>query len=188
VLLQFTAKTEEAKKAFQGPAEVTVPLATPTFFPLVFTPPRIGTFKACLTLSVAATQEKWTYNLEAVGLEPPALEHKQVQMTAGSSRTLKLALSNPLDSLEEYTVFTDIPFAQGPAMVEIAAHGNTEYDMCMRPTLSGVTLGLVSFTSSTGQLQWFTFEIKVTEAPKIATINVQTRGAQIPPHTACFDS
>lgn len=182
--MQITAKTEEAKKAFQGPPEVTVPLATPAVYPLVFTPPRIGTFKACLVFSVAATDEKWTYNLEAVGLEPPATEHMLVKCVAGSSKTLKLALSNPLDVLLEYTVFTDIPYVQGPACVELAPRGNAEYNMCMRPMVSGVTTGMVSFSNSTGQIQWYTFEVDVSEPPKIATINVQTRGAYA--HTATF--
>lgn len=184
----MSAKTEEAKKAFQGPPEVAVPLASPAVYPLVFTPPRIGTFKACLTLSVAATQEKWTYNLEAVGLEPPATEHMLVKCTAGSSKALKLALSNPLDTLVEYTVFTDIPYVQGSACVELSPRGNAEYDMCLRPMISGVTTGMVSFSNSTGQIQWYTLEVDVAEAPKIATIQVQTRGAQLLPLLACFDS
>jgi hypothetical protein len=186
--LQITAKTEEARAAFHGPPEVVVPLAAPTTYPLVFTPPRMGTFKACLTLSVAATEEKWTYNLEAVGLDPPATEHILVQCVAGSSKTLKLALKNPLDTLLEYTVITDIPFCQGAASVEVPPHKNTEYDVCFRPMVSGMTTGMVSFSNTTGQVQWYTFDVDVSDPPKIATIDVQTRSALLPAasaHVAC---
>ena len=176
--LQFTAKTAEARGAFNGPPEVAVPVATPSFYPLVFTPPRIGRFKACLTLSVAATQEKWTYNLEAVGQEPPATEHITFKSTAGSSKPLKLLVSNPLDTTVEYTVFTDMACMQGPASIEVPPRGTADYDLCLRPMLPGLLMGLVSFSTSTGQLQWYSFEVEVSEAPKIDAIHVQTAGAK----------
>jgi hypothetical protein len=139
----------------------------------------MGTFKACLTLSVAATEEKWTYNLEGIGLHPPATEHMLVKCAAGSSKALKLSLTNPLDTPLQYSVTTDISFCQGAATVEVPPMKTTEYDVCFRPMVSGMTTGRVSFSNSNGQVQWYTIDVEVLEPPKIGTINVQTRGAML---------
>ena len=61
--------------------------------------------------------------------------------------------------------------------MELAPRGNAEYNMCLRPMVSGVTTGMVSFSNPAGQIQWYTFDVDVSEAPKIATIHVQARGA-----------
>jgi hypothetical protein len=175
--VQITARTDEIKNMFAGPAEVAVPVASPAAYQLTFTPSRVGTFKACLTLCVAATQEKWTYHLEAVGLEPPATDNITCKCVAGSSKHIKLPLTNSSDTPVEYAVLTDLANVQGSASIEVLPHGNTEYEMLLRPMISGIFTGMITFSSPNGHIQWYTIELDVTEPPKIATIHVHMKGA-----------
>ena len=162
------------RELFQHPMEFSVAPHSTEHFPLSFSPPWLCSIKSTLELINGKTDEKFSFDIIGVGEEPVPEEKLQMECAARTEADRLLVVKNYENSDVEYRVETDLPNISGEPTLRVKRGGTAEYALQLRPQLSGVYRGTITFHSSvSGRFLWYAVELTATRPKPEQTLSVQ---------------
>ena len=167
-------------EGFFGPPSVKIAAKSTGYYPLEFAPDWICEASGELTLTNAATGDKYSYTLKGVGEAPLAEGNVTAECLARVATPLGFQVFNVSGSGEacELSVESDLLHVTGPQTSGVGARPkgvaagapgyvppSTEYVLSASPQLGGVLHGTITFTAPDGRYLWYTVELQAQQPP-----------------------
>ncbi|KAG2493472.1 hypothetical protein HYH03_008289 [Edaphochlamys debaryana] len=169
---QMTVSATIMGSPWSGPRELAVPAGGTVMYPLTFKPLMPGDIKGTLELAITATGERNTYTLMGRASEPTAEGSIIIECQARKPAVKQFNVPNIIGTGTEYRILCDLDFMVGVPSIKVPPGMATQYKITACPQRSGTYNGTITFTTADGQYVWYTLEVRASEPPEVATIDV----------------
>ncbi|KAJ3372164.1 Cilia- and flagella-associated protein 47 [Kappamyces sp. JEL0680] len=160
---------------FWTPFMITAKAGSVTNFPIDFRPSRRCDVNGSLILTNAVTNQKYTYNLKGIGLDPEPQEVLQISCSAREPTELHLKVPNDLAEDCVLDVITDLPVSSGKKKLTVPGQKSAMYSLEIRPLLSGQFSKFVKFVNKKDDTYtWYSIQLAVKPAAPDYTIHINS--------------
>lgn len=148
-------------KFFSGPRSVTVEPGGRYDYPLTFAPPSVADVKGELVMTITKRDDtdEVKYVLRGRGSEPGAEGRVRLECRARETVGHTFRVPNGSSETTTFRVESDLPNISGAESITVGGGGTGSYSLQVRPPVSGVISGSITFVAADGRFSWYAVEI-----------------------------